>query len=125
MERPVDTEMAQVVEADGDGAVDLTEHHVNIDAQARGHRQFDGICGTRSKHFHALGRAGQLASQELAFGPMQFQLEDEIVAALPTVIRQKCLAGDEILKSRSIGGRSLGPLAGDEVELSQLEALIF
>ena len=56
---------------------------------------------------------------------MQFQLEDKIVAALPTFIRQKCCAGDEILKSRGVGRRSFGPLAGNEVELSQLEALIF
>jgi hypothetical protein len=53
----------------------------------------------RSKHFHALGRDGQLASQELAFGPKQFQLEDKIVTAFPTLIRQECMASDGILKS--------------------------
>ena len=83
MERPVDSEMAQVVEAQVDGTVDLTKCHVNIDAQARGHRQFNGVGGTRSKHFHASAADGRFASQELAFGPVQFQLEDEIVAAIP------------------------------------------
>jgi hypothetical protein len=84
MERPVDSEMAQVVEADRDCTVDLTERHVNIDAQTRGRRQFDGAVRTRRSISTRSAASGRLASQELAFGPMQFQLEDEIVAALPT-----------------------------------------
>src|SRR5271155_4398445 len=99
MKRPVDTDATQVVEADVDGTVHLTKRHVNIDAHARGHRQFDSIGGTRSKYFQSLCRDGQLARQELAFGPLQFQLENQIVLAPPGRIRQKRLASDEILKS--------------------------
>src|SRR5271170_6332105 len=99
MERPVDCDVAQVVEADGDCTVHLTKRHMNIDAQARGHRQFDSIRGTRSKYFQSICRDGQLARQELAFGPLQFQLENQTVVALPGRIRQKRLASDEILKS--------------------------
>src|SRR5580692_6051516 len=125
MVRPVDSEMLQIIEADCDCTVHLTKCHVDIDTDARDHCQFNGACGTCSKHFHVLGRDGQLASQEFAFGPVQFQLENEVMAALPTLICQECLTGDEILQGRGIGGRPLGPSASDKVELSHLEALIF
>ena len=48
---------------------------------------------------HALGRADQLAGQELAFGPMQFQLEYQVMPPLPALIRQERLARDTIVKS--------------------------
>src|SRR5580700_3574314 len=43
MEEPFDSEMAQVVEADADGTVDLSERHADIHTQARSHREFDII----------------------------------------------------------------------------------
>ncbi len=99
MQRPVHTDAAQVVEGDRHCTVILAEHQVIIDAQTRRHRQFDGIRGARSEPIHALGRAGQLASQELAFGPMQFQLEYQVMPPLPALIRQERLARDGIVKS--------------------------
>ena len=40
------------------------------------------------------------------------------------VLRQQCRAGDEIGERRGVGGRRLGALARDQVELGQLLALV-
>jgi hypothetical protein len=108
-----------------DCTVDLKERHVDIDTHARGHCQFDGIGGTRSKHFHTLCRDGQIASQELAFGPTQFQPEDKVVPVFPGVILQKRSGGYEIFQSGGVGCGTLGSVARDEVQFSYLVALIF
>ena len=50
---------------------------------------------------------------------LQLQREDQLVPALPAVLRQQRRAGDEIGERRGIGGRRLGALAGDQVELGQ------
>ena len=44
--------------------------------------------------------------------------------ALPGVVRQQRRTGDQILQRRGVGRRSLGALAGDQVELGQLLALV-
>ncbi len=46
---------------------------------------------------------------------MEFQREDELMPALPTVVRQLCSTSDEILERRDVGRRGLGPLARDQV----------
>ena len=48
------------------------------------------------KHRQALLRGRRLASQKLAFGPVQFQGEGELMPALPRVVRQQRRASDEI-----------------------------
>ena len=72
----------------------------------------------------ALLRVRQLAGQELAFGPVQLQREGELVPALPAILRQERRAGGEIGQRRGVGGRRLGALARDQVELGQLLALL-
>ena len=44
--------------------------------------------------------------------------------ALPAVLRQQCRTGDQIGQRRGVGGRSLGALARDQIELGQLLALV-
>ena len=44
---------------------------------------------------------------------------------LPALIGQKRVARNTIVKRRSVGTGSLGAFAGKEVELRQLETLVF
>ena len=55
---------------------------------------------------------------------MQLQREGELVPALPRVFRQQRRAGDEIGERRGVGGRGLGALAREQVELGQLLTLV-
>ena len=121
MERPIDSDATQVIEGDRHCKVVLAEHQVIIDAQTRRLCQFEDIGSARSKPIRAIGRAGQFASQELGVGPIQFQLEYQVMPALPALIRQKGSARDGIVKSFRKCRRSLGSLAGDKVELRQIE----
>ena len=120
MRRPVDAQMPEVVETDGDGAAALTEGRVQIHAQARDRGAFHRIGGAGRQRRQALLRFRQLAGEELAFGPIQFEREDELVPAFPAILRQQRRTGDEIAERRGVGGRSLGSLAGDQVELGEL-----
>ena len=75
---------SEIVETDIDRAVALIEGRVQIHAQARHGRSFDrrlrrGI----GQHHQPLIRFCQIAGQELAFGPMQFQMRTELMPALP------------------------------------------
>ena len=116
--------MPEVVESDGDGAAALTERHAHIYVQARDRRSLDGIgCAVRQRSQALIG-GRQLAGQELAFGPLQLQGEDQVVPALPAIVAQERRTGDEIFECRNISGRSLGALARDQVELGQLLPLL-
>src|SRR5271165_2108532 len=125
MRRPVDAEMPpDVVETDGDGATGLTERSTQIDAQARDRRPFDRICGALRKCRQSRVRFWMGARKELAFGPMQLQIEDEVTPALPRVLRRERRPGGEKLQSRGVRCRGFGALACDQVELGQLLALL-
>src|SRR5207248_1115080 len=65
-----------------------------------------------------------LAGQELALGPVKFEREGEHIAPLPPILRQQRRAGGEIAKRRSVSRRGLGARARDEIELSDLLALL-
>ena len=116
--------MPEVVETDGDRAAALIEGRVQIHAQARDGRSFDRICGAGRQRCQALLRVRQRAGQELAFGPVQLQREGELVPALPAIFRQQRRTGGEIGERRGVGGRGLGALARDQIELGQLLALV-
>ena len=66
--------------------------------------------------------ADHLAGQEFALGPVQLEREDELVVALPGS-SPGARAGGEILERRGVGGRCLGALARDQIELCDLLAL--
>ena len=83
MRRPVDAQMPEIVETDGDRAAALIEGRVQIRAQAGDGGAFDRRCGAGRKRRQALLRFRQRAGQELAFGPVQLQREGELVPALP------------------------------------------
>ena len=75
MRRPVDAQMPEVVETDGNGAAALIEGRVQIHAQARDRGSLHRICGAGRQRCQALLRVRQRAGQELAFGPVQLQRE--------------------------------------------------
>ncbi len=116
--------MPEAIETDGNGARVLTEGRVQVDAQAHNGRSFHRTCGAGRKHIQPLLRFRQRAGEELAFGPVQLQREDELVSALPAILRQQCRTGIEIGERRGICGRRLGALARDQVELGQLLTLV-
>ena len=45
VQRPIDTQMPEIIEADGNGAAALIEDRVQIDTQARDRRAFHRLCG--------------------------------------------------------------------------------
>src|SRR6266403_825380 len=63
MRRPVDAEVPEVIETDGNGAAALIEGHVQIRAQARDRRSFHRICGTVWQRRQPLLRLHQRAGQ--------------------------------------------------------------
>ncbi len=116
--------MSEVIEPDGNGAAALIEGHVQINAQARDRGAFHGICGAGRQRRQALLRFRQRAGEELALGPVELQREAELVTALPRILRQQGRTRGEIGERRGIGGRGLGALAREQVELGQLLALV-
>src|SRR6516165_5865533 len=118
MRRPFDAQFSEIVETDGDRAIALTEGRVQIHAQACDSRQFDRVRRAGRKRRQSLLGGCRLASQELAFGSVQLQWEDEVTPALPRIVRQLCCTCDEIVEGRSVGRRSLSALTCYQVELS-------
>ena len=98
MRRPVDAQMTQVGETDVDRPVAPVERRVQVNAQAGDGRLIDSIGSAGGKHGQARLRGRRFASQELAFGPVQFERENELRPALPTVVWQQCRTGHEIVK---------------------------
>ena len=86
MRRPLDAQMPEVVETDGNGAAALIECRVQIHAQARDRGSFHRICGAGRQRRQALLRLRQRAGEELAFGPVQLQRKGELVPALPSCL---------------------------------------
>src|SRR5262245_39276361 len=54
---------------------------------------------------------------------MQLQLEEEIVPALPAVLRQERSRSRQVVQGRAIGRRCPGGLPGHQVQRGQLLAL--
>src|SRR5262252_7245823 len=102
MRRPLDAEMSEEIETDGYRAGALIESHVQIHAQTRDGRSLDRICGVSRKRSQALLCFRQRTSQELAFGPIQFQREGELAPAHPAMLRQQRGTGGEIVQRRDV-----------------------
>src|SRR5271166_4405016 len=117
--------MPEILETDCDRTAGLIERRVQIHAQAGDSRPFERIGGANCKHSKALLRSRQRARQELAFSTMQLQRKHQLVPALPAVLRQQPRTGDEMGERRGIGGRHLGALTSDQVELCQLLAFLW
>src|SRR5690348_3091669 len=62
-------------------------------------------------------------SQELAFGTMEIQREDELPPALPAIFCQQISTRDEISKRRGVGRRCVGASARCKVAFCELFAL--
>ena len=77
--------MPEEIETDGDRAGALIEGRVKIHLQARDAGSFGRRCGTGRQHRQALLGFRQCTSEELAFGPVQLQLKDQVVLALPEI----------------------------------------
>ena len=100
--RPVDAEVTEIVETDRDRAATLIQGHVKIHLQARDAGSLDRRCGTGRQQRKALLGVRQRTGQELAFGPMQFQREEEFAPALPAILSQQRDAGGEIVQRRDV-----------------------
>ena len=121
---PVGAQGAQALEADVDRPVGPLEHRVDVHAQTGDARPIYRIGGAAGERVDALLRRRELASQELAFGLVERELEAEPMAALPAIVRQQDRAGGQIAERRRVGGGRLGALAGGEIELGKLLALV-
>src|SRR5580692_853895 len=119
--------MPKVVETDSNRAIAPIKRRVKIYAQAGDVRQFNWVGRAGRQHTQALFRGLQLASQELAFGPLQLKREYELMAALGAVgavLKQRRAAG-EILERGGKSGGGLSPPARHQVEFGQLLAFVF
>src|SRR5271165_4493069 len=65
------------------------------------------------------------ARQEFAFGAVYLKRERQFVPAIPCVLGRHCSTGDEVRQRRGVRCRGLGALACDQVEVSQLLALLW
>ena len=83
MRRPLDAQMPEVFETDGNRAAALIECHVQIHAQARDRRAFDSRGRAGRQRRQALLCLRQCAGEELAFGTIQLERESQLVPALP------------------------------------------
>ena len=98
MGRPLDAQMMEVTETDVDRTVAPIERRVQIDAQTGDRGLSTGLAGTRRKHRQPRVSCWPFACQELAFSSVQFEREHQVRPVLPTVVRQQCRAGDEIVQ---------------------------
>src|ERR1700692_1884501 len=100
MGRPVDAQMPEASETDGNGARVLTEGRVQIAAQEHNGRSFQRSGGAGRKRSQPLFRFHELAGEELAFGPIQLEREDEVVPAFPAILFQQSHTSSEISERR-------------------------
>ncbi len=121
--RPVDAHVAEEIQADRHRVVAAVEDQVDVHLQAGHPGALHGRRGAPGEHPQALLGLGHLAGGELAFGAAGLQGEQQFVAALPARLVQQLRAAGEIGQGRGIGGRGLGPLPGEQVELGQALAL--
>src|SRR5215470_18926345 len=112
--------MPEVVETDGDRALALSECRVELHAQAGDVGAFDRGYDAGRQRYQALLRCRQRTGEELAFSPVQLQRKEQLVPALPRVVRQQCRPGTEIGERRGVGRGRLGMRARNQVELGQL-----
>ena len=124
MRRPFDSQMRQIFEAHFDGPLALIERRVDIHAQARHASAFDRVCRACRKQLQPLLGHRKRAGQELAFRAVQLQFEGHRVLALPGVCRLQRRTGHQILQRRRVGRGCLGALAGQQIELGHLLALV-
>ena|SRR5688500_16154848 len=96
--------MAQAFETHRDAAVEPPERHGDICQQARDGSSVDRVRSARRKRDEAFFRGRYLPGQELTFGSMEAQAEDQIVPALPAVLSHQCRASIRPVRS-SIGLR--------------------
>jgi hypothetical protein len=73
MRRPVDAQMPEVVETNGNGAAAPIERRIKIHPQAREAGSLDAARGSCGQSGQALLSGRQLAGQELAFRPIYLQ----------------------------------------------------
>jgi hypothetical protein len=69
-------------------------------------------------------RSSAAPSAPFAFSPVQLQLEEQYVPALPGVSQQQCRTGDQIFQRRGVCSRGLCALARKQIELGHLLALV-
>src|ERR1700745_4438355 len=120
---PLASQTAKIVEANRDGALALIHGRVQIHAQTCDSGALDRVLDPHGQCREPLLGSAELAREELAFGPIQLEREDEFVPSLPTILRQQDRTGGEISDRRGVGGRSLGAFASKQIQLSQLLAL--
>src|SRR5271170_3574254 len=96
MRRPLDAQIPQVIETDGDSAAGLSEGYVQINAQAGDGRLLDRLRSVGRQRRQALLRLRQCAGQELAFRPVQLEREGQLMPPLPAILRQQGRASSQI-----------------------------
>ena len=115
----------EIVEAYLDGAVAPAEGREEVHPQAGDGGEVDeAVRRGRTAVASRSSAAANVAGQELALGPVELEREGELVPPLQRILRQQRATGSEIGQRRGIGGRRLGALARDQVELGHLLALL-
>ncbi len=121
--RPAQADAAKVFENDVDGEVGSVERRVERDAKARDGRSIDQVLRSPRQSGQSLFSRGEVADQELAFGPLQLEIEAQAILSCPAFLRHERAAGDEIRQRRRIGGRCLGAFARHEIKAGDLPPL--
>src|SRR5262245_54901923 len=116
--------MPEISESDLNRAIAAGECRIKIDPQAGDESFLDCAVAERRHVLQALLRRAEVARQEFALGAVQLDLEGELVAPVPAVVRQQLPAEDQISKCHSVRRRCLGALSSEQVERGQLFALL-
>ena len=120
MRRPIGAAASEVVETDLHAAVAPIESRVKRQAQTCDGRDIVRASGTSRQHRKPIFRRRHIRGQELALGQVEFESEDELVVVVPAVLGQQGRPAARYVERRGVGGRSLGALARDQIQLRHL-----
>ena len=97
--------MAQKFETDVDGAIEPIQHGIERNSLARDGGLVDEICCALCQRGESVLRGREYASQVLAFGAVNLQIEKSADTARPAVIGKQFTTRGEVRQRRCMGRR--------------------
>src|SRR5262245_18238277 len=105
--------MAEIIESDLNRPIAAGECRIKLYPQAGDDSFRDCTVAERRHVLQALLRRAEVAGQEFTLGAVQLEIEGELVASVPAVVRQQLPAEDQISKCHSVRRRCLGALSSE------------
>src|SRR5215472_18034116 len=107
-----------------DGALELVQVRVEVDAQTGDGGGIDRRLRADRKCGETLFRRGQISADILALAPAELEIEGEPVAIFPGSAAKQLAAGGKVAGGRRMGASRLSAPAGCEVEPGDSPALL-